>query len=86
MGGARGQASDIDIQAKEILSLRQRMNEILSMLTGQSLEQIADDTERDYYMSAEEALKYGIVDRVMSTRSADDPGLKPGSSGAEAKR
>lgn len=68
MGGARGQASDIDIQAREILSLRERMNEILASLTGQTLEQIAVDTERDYYMSAEEALKYGIVDRVMSVR------------------
>jgi ATP-dependent Clp protease protease subunit len=69
MGGARGQASDIDIQAKEILNLRERMNEILASLTGQSLSQISDDTERDYYMSAEEALKYGIVDSVMTARS-----------------
>jgi ATP-dependent Clp protease protease subunit len=68
MGGARGQASDIDIQAKEILSLREKMNEILADLTKQSVSQIAVDTERDYYMSAEEALKYGIVDRVMSKR------------------
>lgn len=73
MGGARGQASDIDIQAREILNLRQRMNEILASLTGQGLEQIAIDTERDYYMSAEEAMKYGIVDRVMTTR----PGVEP---------
>ena len=75
MGGARGQASDIDIQAREILSLRERMSEILAGLTDQSLEQIAIDTERDYYMSAEEAMKYGIVDQVMSTRpGADDDG------------
>lgn len=78
MGGARGQASDIDIQAREILSLRERMNEILASLTGQTLEQIAIDTERDYYMSAEEALKYGIVDRVMSSR----PGAGPGGNGS----
>ena len=76
MGGARGQASDIDIQAKEILNLRQRMNEILASLTGQSLERIAEDTERDYYMSAEEALKYGIVDRVMAQRPGSDEGEK----------
>ena len=68
MGGARGQASDIDIQAREILSLRERMNEILAGLTSQSLDQIAIDTERDYYMSSEEAMKYGIVDQVMSAR------------------
>jgi ATP-dependent Clp protease protease subunit len=84
MGGARGQASDIDIQAKEILSLREAMNEILASLTGQSLEQIAEDTERDYYMSAEEAMKYGIVDRVMSARpSADEIGTSR--SAAEAQ-
>lgn len=74
MGGARGHASDIDIQAREILNLRQRMNEILASLTGQPLEQIARDTERDYYMSAEEAMKYGIVDRVMSTRPGNGSG------------
>ncbi len=72
MGGARGQASDIDIQAREILNLRQRMNEILATLTGQRIDQIAIDTERDYYMSADEALKYGIVDRVMTTRPGSE--------------
>ena len=74
MGGARGQAVDIDIQAKEILMLRDNMNEILAGLTGKSAEQIALDTERDYYMSAEEAMKYGLVDRVMSRRPAGDEG------------
>ena len=84
MGGARGQASDIDIQAKEILSLRERMNEILAELTGQAADRIALDTERDYHMSAEEALKYGIVDQVVKNRvgegaaesesAADEPG------------
>jgi ATP-dependent Clp protease protease subunit len=68
MGGARGQASDIDIQAQEILKLRHRMNEILSEHTGRPLEQIAADTERDYYMSAAEAREYGIVDVVASRR------------------
>ncbi|MBW2231530.1 MAG: ATP-dependent Clp endopeptidase proteolytic subunit ClpP [Deltaproteobacteria bacterium] len=84
MGGARGQASDIDIQAREILNLRDRMNEILASLTGQSIEQIVEDTERDYYMSAEEALKYGIVDRVMTSRSPTE-GVEAVESLAEAK-
>ncbi|MFP6580706.1 MAG: ATP-dependent Clp protease proteolytic subunit, partial [Myxococcota bacterium] len=70
MGGARGQATDIHIQAREILKLRVRMNEILARHTGRSAEQIAQDTERDYYMSADEALEYGVVDRVVSHREA----------------
>lgn len=68
MGGVRGQASEIDIQAQEILKLRHRMNEILASHTGREVEQIASDTERDYYMSAEEAQSYGIVDAVTSQR------------------
>jgi ATP-dependent Clp protease protease subunit len=79
MGGTRGAAADIDIQAKEILKLRHRMNEILAGHTGRDLEQIAAETERDYYMSAEEARAYGIVDAVASDRSAaagDVPGGK----------
>jgi ATP-dependent Clp protease protease subunit len=73
MGGARGQASDINIQAQEILKLRHRMNEILAGHTGRDLEQIAGDTERDYYMSAEEARDYGIVDVVTNQRMAEQP-------------
>ena len=69
MGGARGQASDINIQAQEILKLRHRMNEILAAHTGRPLEQIAADTERDYYLGAEEARVYGIVDAVASQRN-----------------
>lgn len=72
MGGARGQASDIDIQAKEILSLRELMNEIMAELTGQAADRIANDTERDYHMSAEEALKYGIVDQVAKNRVGEN--------------
>jgi len=68
MGGARGQASDIDIQAQEILKLRHKMNEILASHTGKDLDTIAADTERDYYLSAEEAQEYGIVDAVASAR------------------
>jgi ATP-dependent Clp protease protease subunit len=71
MGGARGQASDINIQAQEILKLRHRMNEILASHTGRDIEQIAGDTERDYYMSSEEARDYGIVDVVTSERIAE---------------
>jgi len=68
MGGTRGMASDIDIQAQEILKLRHTMNEILASHTQQSEGRIAEDTERDYYMGAEEARDYGIVDTVVSQR------------------
>lgn len=68
-GGARGQASDIHIQAKELLKLRDRLNEVLSSHTGQTAEQIARDTERDYYMSGDEARSYGIVDQVAARRT-----------------
>jgi len=73
MGGARGQATDISIQATEILKLRTRMNEILAHHTGKPLDQIAQDTERDYYMSAEEAREYGLIDRVVSHREGAPP-------------
>ncbi|MFA5967534.1 MAG: ATP-dependent Clp endopeptidase proteolytic subunit ClpP [Patescibacteria group bacterium] len=64
MGGAQGQASDIDIQAKEILRIKVILNEILSDHTGQSVDKIEKDADRDYYMSADEAKKYGLVDKV----------------------
>jgi ATP-dependent Clp protease protease subunit len=67
LGGAQGQASDIEIQAKEILRLKERLNEILAEATGQEIDTIVKDTERDYYMSAEEAVEYGLVDRVLET-------------------
>ena len=70
MGGVSGQASDIEIHAKEILSLRERLNKILSERTGQTLKTIAKDTYRDNFMSSEEALKYGIIDRVLETRES----------------
>ena len=66
LGGAQGQASDIEIQAKEILRLRDVLNRILAENTGQPLEQIAQDTDRDRYMTAMEAHEYGLVDQVMS--------------------
>ena len=68
MGGAQGQATDIEIQAKEILYLRGTMNEILHKHSGQSIEKILEDTERNYFMSAEEAMEYGIIDEVISVR------------------
>lgn len=68
-GGFQGQATDIDIQAREILKLRERLNEILAHHTGQPLERIAQDTERDYYMSGEESREYGLVDQVVTERT-----------------
>ena len=67
-GGAQGQATDIEIHAKEILYLRGRLNEILAKHTGKSVEVIARDTERDFFMSAEDGVKYGIVDKVLTSR------------------
>ena len=67
-GGSQGQATDIEIQAREILALRQRLNEILAKHTGQSLETIARDTERDNFKSAEDARAYGLVDQVIERR------------------
>jgi ATP-dependent Clp protease protease subunit len=68
-GGAQGQASDIEIQAREILKLREKLNSILAERTGQPLEKIAADSERDYFMSSEEAKTYGLVDQVIAKRS-----------------
>ena len=64
-GGVTGQASDIQIQAEEILKSKQMINEVLSQLTGQSIEKIASETERDRYMTADEAKAYGIIDEVL---------------------
>lgn len=69
MGGFRGQATDIEIHAKEILRKREALNELLAQHTGQPLARIAQDTERDYYMTAEEAMAYGVIDQVISERS-----------------
>ena len=68
LGGAQGQASDIEIRAKQILKIKQNINNILSERTGQSLEKVSKDTDRDFYMTAEEALKYGLVDKIFTTR------------------
>ncbi|HEX7964110.1 MAG TPA: ATP-dependent Clp endopeptidase proteolytic subunit ClpP [Gammaproteobacteria bacterium] len=68
-GGAQGQASDIEIQAKEILYLRERLNQIFVKHTGQTLEAIQRDTDRDRFMSGEEAVKYGLIDKVLERRA-----------------
>lgn len=68
LGGMQGQASDIEIHAKEILHLKERLNDILTVHTGQKREKIANDTERDFFMSAEEAVSYGLIDKVISQR------------------
>jgi ATP-dependent Clp protease, protease subunit len=68
-GGSQGQASDIEIQAREILYLRTRLNGILAERTGQTIEQIAKDTDRDRFMSAEEAAEYGLIDKVLTNRA-----------------
>lgn len=70
-GGAQGQATDIEINAREILKIRERLNRILSERTGQPLEKIAQDVERDYWLDAHEAKEYGLVDEVLERRPAD---------------
>ena len=67
-GGAKGQATEIEIVAKQILRTKERLNRILSENTGQPVEKVAEDTERDNWMSAEEALEYGLVDKIISSR------------------
>ena len=69
-GGAQGQATDIDIQAKEILIIRRRLNELMAFHTGQDLETIEKDTERDNFMNAEQSKAYGIIDEVMTSRGS----------------
>ena len=68
LGGAQGQATDIDIQAKEILRMREEINRILKKHTGQPIEKIAMDTERDFYMTSEQAMEYGIIDQIVEKR------------------
>ncbi|HHV51997.1 MAG TPA: ATP-dependent Clp protease proteolytic subunit, partial [Synergistaceae bacterium] len=69
IGGAQGQAVDIQIHAREIMRIRDRLNEILAKHTNQPIEVVAKDTDRDFFMSAEEAQQYGIVDKVIAKRS-----------------
>lgn len=72
MGGFQGQATDIDIHAQEILRMRNDLNKILALHTGQNIRKIKKDTERDYFMSAEESKKYGIIDKVLEKRANSD--------------
>lgn len=69
LGGAKGQATDIEIEAKEILRMKTMLNELLAQHSGQSIDKIKEDTERDYYMSAQEAVEYGLIDKVISSIS-----------------
>ena len=78
LGGAQGQATDIDIQAREILKIKELIHRILAKHTGQVMENIRRDTERDFFMDAEEALKYGIIDRVISEREMQKSVKKQG--------
>lgn len=73
LGGVEGQATDIDIHAREILKIRQRLNEILSSITGQELQKIEKDTDRNFFMSADDALKYGLIDKILAKRGEDMP-------------
>lgn len=69
LGGVQGQATDIDIQAREILRMREEINTIFTTHTGQDVERIRQDTERDFFMTAEQALKYGIIDQIVEKRA-----------------
>jgi ATP-dependent Clp protease, protease subunit len=69
MGGFQGQASDVEIHAKEILYLRAKLNEIMAKHTGQSIDRIGRDTDRDNFLSADEAMQYGLVDRILTSRN-----------------
>ena len=78
LGGVQGQASDIDIQAKEILRTKETINRILAKHTGQPMERIRRDTERDFFMSSEDALKYGIIDKIITKREIQSESKKIG--------
>jgi len=72
LGGMQGQATDIDIHAKEILKVRETLNQILAKHTGQDIQKIREDTERDFFMSSEEAKNFGIIDKVITTREMQE--------------
>ncbi|WP_207262312.1 ATP-dependent Clp endopeptidase proteolytic subunit ClpP [Desulfovibrio sp. Huiquan2017] len=76
LGGAQGQASDISIHAKEILRMKDELNGIMAHHTGQSIEKITADTDRDHFMSSEEAREYGLIDKVMKSRADVDESIK----------
>jgi ATP-dependent Clp protease protease subunit len=79
LGGTRGQASDIEIEAREVIRIKHALNEMLAKHTGKSLEQIEKDTDRDYFMSAQEAMEYGLIDRVIEERAQAVEGAAQGS-------
>ena len=70
LGGMQGQASDIEIHAREILLIKERLNQIIAERTGQPLEKVINDTDRDNYLSAQAAVEYGLIDKVLTSRSA----------------
>ena len=71
VGSFQGQASDIEIQAKEIVRLKERLNDILAIATGQPIEKITDDTDRDFFLTADEAIEYGIVDEILGLKTEE---------------
>lgn len=77
LGGAQGQATDVEIQAREIMRMKALVNDILAKHTGQQLSKIEKDTDRDFYMSAEEAVKYGLIDEVITTMKEKSSEKKP---------
>jgi len=88
LGGFQGQATEIDIHAREILKIRERLNEIMAHHTGQPLEKIANDTERDYFLSGEEAKTYGLIDEVIvrsTAKSHKDKDKDEAKSGVKGK-
>ncbi len=84
LGGVQGQATDIDIQAREILRMRETLDEILSRHTGQTLERIHSDTERDFFMTGKDAKEYGLIDDIITSR--DEKSEKPNKSGPLSQR
>ena len=76
LGGAQGQATDIDIHAREILKVRDSLNQILAEHTGQPIEKVRKDSERDYFMSSQKALEYGIIDKIITTREMQNQLVK----------
>jgi ATP-dependent Clp protease protease subunit len=84
-GGAQGQSVDIEIQAREMAFLRRRMHEILAFHTGQPIEKIEKDTDRDYILGAEEAVAYGLIDHVLTSRKLPVPAVAPPALGEGSK-
>ncbi|KAF4515953.1 hypothetical protein B566_EDAN000190 [Ephemera danica] len=86
LGGFQGQATEIDIHAREILKIRERLNEIMAKHTGQPIEKISHDTERDYFMSAEEAKTYGLIDEVITRQTKPLKSVDAGDAGKDGAK